>query len=90
MATNRRCGALVAVFVVATIVIGDASAQTDSALAPYRAQREAFVEAFRVEGRIDRDSLAPSIRALESLVQSEGDAPQARAARTGHNAASEQ
>ena len=70
------CGALAVVMVDS---LGRANAQPADPFAPYRAQRDAFVDAFRVDGRIDCEQLAPVASGLAALVRSSSGETQARA-----------
>ena len=56
-----------------------ASAQPMDPLAAYRAQRDAFIEAYRVGGTIDLSQLAPAERGLATLVQRSNGETRARA-----------
>jgi hypothetical protein len=61
--------ALVLMAVVMVDFLGRAEAQPSDPLTSYRAQREAFIETYRVEGRIDRERLTPVASGLAALVQ---------------------
>ena len=69
-------GALLLTVVVMVDLLGHATAQPADPLMPYRAQRDAYIEAYRVEGRIDRERLIPLATKLAALVQSSaGETP---------------
>ena len=51
-------------------LLGHAAALPADPLMPYRAQRDAYIETYRVEGRIDRERLIPLATELAALVQS--------------------
>src|SRR6185312_5990215 len=70
------CGLLAAVAVAS---FGHANAQPIDPVAKYRAQREAFVDAYRVDGQIDLARLAPIASGLSAIVQSSTGETQARA-----------
>jgi hypothetical protein len=58
---------LVVVSLVAST--GRAEAQSADPLTPYRTERDAFVQTFRIDGRIDSERLVRLAGALDALVQ---------------------
>lgn len=54
---------------IATATLDRAGAQSTDALAPYRAQRDAFIDTFRVSGQQDRGQLDALTRGLAALAQ---------------------
>jgi len=59
--------------------LGRADAQPADPAAPYRAQRDAFIETYRVEGRIESERLPPIASGLAALAQSSTGKTRARA-----------
>src|SRR5712671_7658472 len=84
---SRRTGAtmksLSGVVILTVIAIaasaGRAEAQSTALLAQYRTQREAFVQTYRVDGRIDNERLVELAQGLDALVRSSSGETQARA-----------
>ncbi|HTI80331.1 MAG TPA: CHAT domain-containing protein [Acetobacteraceae bacterium] len=76
----RLGGNLVALVVLVVMSTADpAAAQSADPLAAYRAQRDAFIEAYRISGAIDMSKLAPVESGLVGLVQRSSGETRARA-----------
>jgi hypothetical protein len=65
----KLCGAAVLTVAVMSDFAGHTQVQAGDPLAPYRAQRDAFVDAYRVAGRIERERLIVAANELAVLVQ---------------------
>ena len=72
-------GGLVGIALVMVGFLACAEAQPVDPLAPYRAQREAYAETYRVEGRPDHERLIRIANEVAALVQSSSGQTRARA-----------
>src|SRR5882762_611748 len=62
-------GAIVLMVVIMIDDLGPAQTQSGDPLTPYRAQRETYLEKYRVEGRIEHELLIPAASGIAALVQ---------------------
>ncbi len=74
-----RSGVLALMAVIMVDLFGRAVAEPADPLAAYRAQRDSFIETYRIEGRIDRERLPQIASGLAALVQSSSGETRVRA-----------
>src|SRR6266705_1736934 len=72
-------GGLVGIALAMVALLARAEAQPADPLGSYRAQREAYAETYRVEGRGDRERLTQIANEIAALVQSSSGQTRARA-----------
>src|ERR1700716_3611215 len=72
-------GAIVLMVVIMIDDLGPAQTQSGDPLTPYRAQRETYLEKYRVEGRIEHELLIPAASGIAALVQNSRGEMRARA-----------